>query len=414
MLRALSPIKLPGFKPLAGAYGVNEFGNWFGEVALTVLVYNETGNVLATMALFLAMEFLPAFLGPAVTARVEVSGSRPSLPAIYLLQALAFLTLAGLAGQFSLTAVLFIAAIDGTLGIAGRSLARAATAEIVKPRNLLREGNALLNLSYTIAYAAGPFAAGLIVAGWSVRAAMLLNAASFLAAALVLMLSRSVPNVQAEPEHWYRRLADGLLFAGRHRLLRRLLVALFFAYMFFAVAAPAEILLVKEELGSGDAGYGFLLTAWGVGMVAGGAVFAAARKVPIVTLWVAGAIISGIGIGGLAAAPTLAVACVLALVAGLGNGIDWPASMSAAQAISPREFQARVVSLVVSIAALAPGIGFLIGGLVTSLASIQATFVLAGGGAIIAVAISLPGLRSAGGLARGTDGDPVPDVPFGP
>ena len=43
MRKSLAPLKLPGFRHLAGAYTVNELGNWVGEIALAVLVFDETG-----------------------------------------------------------------------------------------------------------------------------------------------------------------------------------------------------------------------------------------------------------------------------------------------------------------------------------------------------------------------------------
>ena len=42
-------MRLPGFRHLAGAYAVNELGNTLGEVALAVLVYDQTGSPLAAL-----------------------------------------------------------------------------------------------------------------------------------------------------------------------------------------------------------------------------------------------------------------------------------------------------------------------------------------------------------------------------
>ena len=48
MRKSLRPLRLRGFRQLAGAYTVNELGNWIGEIALAVLVYDQTGSPLAT------------------------------------------------------------------------------------------------------------------------------------------------------------------------------------------------------------------------------------------------------------------------------------------------------------------------------------------------------------------------------
>ena len=51
MRTALGPLRLPGFPNLGLAYLVNELGNWLGEIALAILVYDQTGSPLATAKL---------------------------------------------------------------------------------------------------------------------------------------------------------------------------------------------------------------------------------------------------------------------------------------------------------------------------------------------------------------------------
>ena len=77
---ALRPLRLPGFKSLGVAYLVNELGNWLGEIALAVLVYDQTGSPMATAALFCGMQFLPALIGPPIVARLENLPARLTLP----------------------------------------------------------------------------------------------------------------------------------------------------------------------------------------------------------------------------------------------------------------------------------------------------------------------------------------------
>src|SRR5215213_1806834 len=125
MTRALAPLRLPGFSQLAGAYTINELGNWVGEIALAVLVFDETDSPLATAALFIGMHFLPAFLSQGVVARTEAVGTKAVLPALYLGEAVTFCALALTAGSFSLPLVVALAIVDGTLAIAARAFTRA-------------------------------------------------------------------------------------------------------------------------------------------------------------------------------------------------------------------------------------------------------------------------------------------------
>ena len=112
---ALRPLRLPGFANLSFAYLVNELGNWLGEIALAVLVFDQTNSPMATAALFFGMHFTPALLGPPLVSWLEALPVRASLPLLYAAEALAFGILALFANDFLLIAVLVLATIDGSL-----------------------------------------------------------------------------------------------------------------------------------------------------------------------------------------------------------------------------------------------------------------------------------------------------------
>ena len=153
-----------------------------GIVALSVLVYDQTGSALATALLFLGTRFLPALVAPLLVARVEQPPPRFALPVIYCGEAAAFGALALLAGaNFFLLGGGVVATIDGALALAGRALTRAVVAALLEPAGELRAGNAVLNVAFTGGAALGPGIAGLIVAGFGVQTALLLDAVSFYA-----------------------------------------------------------------------------------------------------------------------------------------------------------------------------------------------------------------------------------------
>src|SRR3954452_205836 len=90
----MTPLGVPGFRTLAAAYSINELGNWLGDIALAVLVYDHTKSALATALLFVGTRFVPAFAAPLVVSRIERLRPRPALAALYGLDALVFATLA--------------------------------------------------------------------------------------------------------------------------------------------------------------------------------------------------------------------------------------------------------------------------------------------------------------------------------
>lgn len=386
--RSLAPLQSRAFRRLAVSYWVNDLGNWLGEVALAVLVFDRTNSALATAALFLSMRFLPALLGPLLTIRLEGWDGRRSLPLLYVAEAIAFAALALVAGgTFLLAAIVALAAVDGVAATAARALERGATAAALGGRGLLREGNAILNVGFTAGSALGPALAGVVVGLVGAQAALLADAASFLIIAVLLAAGPSLPVSGEDGAGVLARLREGLAYARRAPGILRLLVGQAAALVFFTAVVPVEIVLVKETFGGTDAGYGLLLASWGAGMVVGGLLFATARRARLLPLLVLSTVLIGVAYLGVAAAPTLAWACIASVLGGLGNGVQWVALVTELQeAVHRQALQARVMGLLESINQLMPAVGFILGGAVATLASPRTVYALAGAGVLLIVA----------------------------
>jgi MFS family permease len=390
----IHPLRRRPFRRLATSYAVNELGDWMGIIALSVLVFDQTDSALATAGLFLGTRFLPALLAPILVARAERPPPRFSLPVIYCGEAAAFAGLALLASahHFSLAAVIVLATVDGALALVGRSLTRAVVATLLEPAGELRAGNALLNVAFTGGAALGPGLAGVVVAGLGVQTALLLDAVSFYAVAWIILTAGPLPQAEPEEGRMRDRVRAGIAYIREKAVLRRLLIAQGTAFIFFAAVIPVEVVYAKESLGTGDTGYGLMLAGWGVGMVLGSFLFAALRKMSLAHLLFFSTLAVGAGYLGLAAAPTLAVACLASVVGGSGNGVQWVSTISAVQELTVEGMQARVMSVLESIGAAMPGIGFAVGGVIASIASPRTTFLVAGLGVFAIVGFVAPAL----------------------
>jgi predicted MFS family arabinose efflux permease len=381
------PLGHPVFRRLGASYVINELGDWMGIVALSVLVFDRTGSALATAALFLGTRFLPALLAPIVVTKVEQPPPRFALPVIYCGEAAAFAALALFSGSdFSLAVVVALAAIDGTLALTGRSLTRAVIVTLLEPRDELRDGNALLNVALTISAAVGPALAGLIVAGFGVQTALLLDAISFYVIAWLLLTAGTLPHAKPEEGQTRERIRAGIAYLREQTNLRRLLLAQGAAFIFFAAVIPIEVVYAKETLGTSDSGYGIMLASWGAGMVVGSLLFASAQKVRLPVLLFFSTLAVGVGYLGLAAAPTLVAACGASVIGGTGNGVQWVSAISAVQELTAERMQARVMSVLWSISAAMPGLGYTLGALVAVAIDPRATFLIAGLG-VFAIAL---------------------------
>jgi len=392
----IDPLRRRPFRRLVTTYAVNELGDWMAIIALSVLIFERTDSALAAAGLFLGTRFLPALAAPILVTHGERPPPRLVLPAVYFVEAMAFGTLALLAGatHFSLPAVIVVATIDGALALTGRSLTRAVVAALLEPTGELRAGNAILNVAFTGGAALGPGLAGLAVGAFGVQTALFLDAVSFCVVALLLLTAGPLPQAEPEPGKMRERVRAGVAYLREQKTLRRLLLAQGAAFVFFAAVIPIEVFYAKQTLGTSDSGYGVMLASWGVGMVLGSFIFAAVRRAPLPMLLFFSTIAIGAGYLGLAAAPTLAVACGVSIVGGAGNGVQWVSVVSGVQELTTAGMQARVMSVLESIGAAMPGIGIALGGVIATVASPRAAFFAAGAGILAIVAVAAPILGS--------------------
>jgi MFS family permease len=391
-------LRLPGFRHLAAGYLVNELGNWLGEIALALLVFKATDSALATAGLFVAMQFLPAFGTPALVSRIETFRVRRALAGLYVAEAACFATLALLAtnDSFSLIPILALAALDGTIAAAARSLTRAAAVTMLTPHDLLREGNSILNVGFTAGAAGGPALAGLIVAAAGEQAALVGDAVSFLAMAVLIALARGVRSTEHhDGGNWRQRLGAGLSYLRGNRELKGLIGAQSVGFIFFALVLPIEVVFAKQTLDSGDFGYGILLASWGIGMVFGSFLFAGLRKVPLPNLLAFSTLAIGTAYLLTAVSPTLAIACAASVIGGIGNGVQWVALITAIQQLTTENYQARVMSVLESAGSAMPGVGFLLGGAIATLLSPRASYAVAGAGVVVVLGFAALLLREA-------------------
>lgn len=378
-----SPLHSPTFRRLAGAYTINELGNWVGDVALALLVFDRTGSALATAALFLTLRFLPALVAPILTARLEVMRAARILPAIHLAEAAIYAVIAWISSRFSLPVLLILGAIDGALAIAAKALTRSATAAVLSSANDLRRGNAILNMGFTAGGVVGPALAGALVGALGASSALLVDAATFVAVAAILATAKGLALESDITTGSIGRLRAGLREARSRPGVGRLLAAQALALVFFTAVVPIEVVYAERTLHAGASGYGALLAAWGVGMVFGGVAYAVASRVRLLVVLVLSTALIGAGYAGLALAPTLEIACAFSALGGVGNGAQSIAVVTAVQGAISRLSQTSVMALFESINQLMPAVGFLLGGAVATLASPRAAYAVSAAGVLL-------------------------------
>jgi predicted MFS family arabinose efflux permease len=412
-----SPLESARLRRIVAAYTINRLGTWVGLVALTVAVFDHTHSAVAVAGLLLAWQAIPAFIVPALVARVESSRRRGELTKLYVFEALATGSLAVLLWHFWLPAVLLIAVLDGTAALAASALLRAEVARAAREHGAVppaeraspetlepqaheaeRKANAALNVAFSATFVLGPVLGGAVVAGAGAPAALFIDVGSFLICGA--MLTDLHPHVEEGGEASVRaRLRAAWRHINDVRALRALLLIEAAALIFFEFAGPIEIVYAKATLHAGDSGYGLLLTAWGAGVVVGSVVFARSVQRSLGVMLSAGTLAIGLAYVGFAAAPSLAVACLAAVLGGVGNGVQWASVVSTVQRLTPQRLHGRMMGALESLSAICPAIGLSLGGSLVALTSARGAFLVAGLGAVAAAAgfvwLALTGIEHA-------------------
>jgi MFS family permease len=174
-------------------------------------------------------------------------------------------------GVLSMAHLVVVAFGTGIARVFFRPAFQAYLPSIVAPADL-REGNAKLHGSYSVAGVAGPGLAGLLAQAFGAVNALLVDAASFLVSALCL--SRIQAEEQASGDRHQnngllQRIGEGLHYVAREAHLRALTL---FAASSNLILVATQVLLViflVRVVGVGAATVGVLMASMGLGGVVG-------------------------------------------------------------------------------------------------------------------------------------------------
>lgn len=398
-------LRVAEFRALLISYVINRAGDVFGALALAIVVLGTTRSAIAIAALFLATQFLPGLVGPFLVARVGRIPAGRILPACYLVEACVFLVLAVVARHAGVALIVALAFLDGTLAFGARAVTRASTASTLMPHDLMPEGKAAFNLALGAATVAGPALGGVVLALFGASWALAADGVSFLLAALLILCTPGL-RVRSESDavrsSHRSQVCASLGYVARHRALRVLVFGEGVAFIFFYLVVPVTVIYATRSLHAGSAGYAAILASWGAGAVIGSTVHVRlARRVGHATILLSTAAVAVAYIG-TALAPVLLVACGASVLGGIGNGTQWASVETAVHGLVDESFRLRVSALLESMAALAPGVGIILGGALTTLFSPRAAYLAAGLGLLALIAVAAFG--------RALTGEPLRDA----
>ncbi len=273
---------------------------------------------------------------------------------------------------------------------------RAAVATIVPQRDQAA-ANSALGLATNGGEALGPLVAAALFPLVGVRGVLLVDAATFLLSALLLVRLPALPPSSPEEGRRGSLLTDareGLGQLWRVPALRIIALGFCAVVAFNGIDDVALVVLAKDTFDAGDSAAGILLAGVGIGLFAGYALLARwSARASMLWLLVAGFAVSSVGnlLTGLAWA--VAAAFTLQTIRGLGIAAMDVATNTLLPRLVPDAMLGRVFGNLYGAIGLAAGLSYVAGGLLLDATSAPVTFIIAGAGgtlATIAVAVTLP------------------------
>lgn len=314
---------------------------------MTVDVYDRTKSGSWVSALLVA-EFLPAIvIGVFLAPVVDRFSRRRLLIVADLARTAIFLVLpfAGGAAQ-----VVALAALTGVATGFFRPAVYAGMPNLVQEGEL-STATSLLQTVENLAWMVGPVAGGLMLAAQGTELAYVVNAATFLlsAALLVRIPAARLQVGRAESRGHWGDVGDGISLILRTPALLTVLVVWNMVMLGNAAVNVAEVVLAKVSLDSGDVGFGVLVGAGGLGLTLG-SLFANGLldRFGVAGLYGIGLALMALGYGIAAAAPDIWVAVPAVVLAALGNGAAVVCNALLVQRGSPDELRGRVFTVIMA------------------------------------------------------------------
>lgn len=342
---------------------VSVIGTWTQKVAQVwlVLQLTDSGTMLGVTA---ALQQLPTLLltpwGGLLADRVDkrkvllFTQSAPVVPAVLL----GVLTATG---HVTIWIVLVLALLLGVIESLDKPARHTFVAEMVGNEHI-PNAVALNNIMINVGKVAGPAFAGVMISAVGLASSFLVNAASFVAVLVGLLLmntdqiQRATPAVRAKGQ-----LRDGLRYV-RHR--RDLLGPLVLMTVTGLLAYEWTVLLplLAHDTFGGDAQIvGLTFTAMGAGAIVGALALAGTLKATTNRLVASGLIFAAVLVA-TSLAPTIATALILLFALGTASVAFRAVASSLLQLRADPDMRGRVVSLlIVAIGGTTPVGGPLLG-----------------------------------------------------
>jgi MFS family permease len=384
-----------------GGQTVSLIGTWITRIATSWLIYRLTGSVLLLGVVGFCGQIPTLILAPFSGVLVDRWNRHRILVATQVLSMLQSFALAGLslAGIITVTDVLLLQVAQGIINAFDTPARQSFVVEMVADRadlpNAIALNSSMVNLSRVI----GPSIGGVIIAAVGEGWCFFIDGVSYIAVIASLVAMRVVARERSAPTTRLREeLVDGFRYVSRFTPIRNALLLLALVStmgMPYTVLMPA---VAANVLHGGAHTLGFLMTATGVGALAGAFYLASRRTVIGLGRIIAiAASVFGVGLVLFSRSRNVILSVALLPIAGAGMMVTMASTNTILQTIVEERLRGRVMAFyAMAFLGTAP-IGSLIAGVVADRLGPTTTILLGGIACILGgawFAVGLPKFRA--------------------
>jgi len=347
------------FRRLWSAQLISSAGDWFNSVAVLGLVLQLTDSGL-NASLVILCNTLPSFFLIPFAGPVVDRFDRRTLMIITNVVSAGFALLFMLVHDVQSLWLVYLATI--LLVVAASFFGPASSASIpnIVSDEELFAANALSGATWGVMVMVGSALGGLVSAAFGRDIAFVVNAVSFIIAAL-LLATIDVPSPKSDRAMApWKDFKEGLVYLREHLPA----LGLVGVKLGWGLGAGAVVLLSvfgEQVFKAGDAGIGFLYSARGLGALVGPFIVQAVvgRNIDRLrqAIW-GGFLLAAIGYAVFAASGwmnSLLLGCIALLIGHIGGGIVWIISSMILQMSVPDRFRGRVFAVDYGLATLTTG-----------------------------------------------------------
>jgi MFS family permease len=398
----------PAFRLLFLATLASSIGTWLAFVALVIDVGERTGDANWVSAL-LIVEFLPIIVIGFFAGRLIDRASRRWI--LVVSDAVRAGVFFALPFTTSALQIIMLALAAGIATSLFRPAVYAGLPNLVSDRDL-PEANGILQTADNLTWTIGSVVGGALVAATSPDVAYIVNGVSFaVSAVLILRIRQRFEEADRAPSRGgWKDITEGLALAVRSRALLTVIVAWSIVMLANAGVNVSEYFLATEVFKGGDFGYGLLVGATGLGLVAGslfGGSWVSQRGLAVP--YAVSIALMALGFGAAAVAPNVWVAALVVIAAGAGNGVAVVTNALLVQRGAPDRLRGRAFTVVMSVGYAVLGLGMVVAGPLTNAIGARAVWGISAGLTALGALVGLVLVRGVTPETRPGDALPASD-----